>query len=180
MGNEATVKSICALMADILEYPKPDLLDRIRKCIGLVSSVDPKVAALLEESCSFAKGMSRGRMEEIYTSTFDLQVVCYPYAGYHLFGESHKRGAFMVKLKEHYRAHGFSTGNELPDHITLILRFLAIISDKDLTRVLIDECLIPSLRKMREGFKENSNPYGKVIEGLLLVLEGSGPFQKES
>jgi nitrate reductase delta subunit len=115
-------------------------------------------------------------MEEIYTGTFDLQTKCCPYTGYHLFGENNKRGAFMVKLKEQYREHGFSTEKELPDHVCVILRFIATSRDDDLNRVLIDECLAPVLMKMKQGFTEDRNPYGEIIHSLLLIFQ---EMQKE-
>jgi nitrate reductase assembly molybdenum cofactor insertion protein NarJ len=35
----------------------------------------------------FAGSTPASRLEEIYTGTFDLNLVCFPYPGYHLFGE---------------------------------------------------------------------------------------------
>ena len=112
-----------------------------------------------------------GQLEELYTGTFDLQVVCYPYVGYHLFGESYKRGMFMAQLNQGYRERGFSAGNELPDHVAVVLRFLALTTDGDFSQALLREGLIPTVDKMAQAFGDQSdNPYAEVIRALLLVL----------
>lgn len=83
------------LFAGILEYPKPDLPDRVRECVALLSSVNPEAVTRLQGFRAFVEQTSLVRLEEIYATTFDLQVVCYPYVGYQLFGESYKRGVFI-------------------------------------------------------------------------------------
>lgn len=173
MKGEPEIRKIFGLFAEILEYPHAGLADKARECVALITPFHREAAAGLARFHAFTEQATKSRMEEIYTHTFDLMTVCYPYAGYHLFGESYTRGAFMVKLKEHYLTYGFSAGNELPDHICVILRFLAILGDKDQQRMLIEECMIPVLKKMKMTFVDNDNPYGEVIKSLLLVLKQS-------
>ncbi|MBW4493834.1 MAG: molecular chaperone TorD family protein [Oscillatoria princeps RMCB-10] len=98
--------------------------------------------------------------------------MCFPYPGYHLFGESYKRGEFLAKLKQKYRARGFTEeSSELADHLTVLLRFIASLPPEDiLAQELVEDCLVPALHKMNEGFKEG-NPYAQVLEALLGVLE---------
>jgi len=180
MDVKQSLHRIYEIFSALLNYPEPDLLERAQEGLVLLAPVNPEAAFRLEEFCAFAEKTSPGKMEEVYTHTFDLQMVCSPYAGYHLFGESHKRGVFMAKLNEHYRSHGFSAGNELADHISVILRFLAAQEDLHLREALLGESLIPVLKKMAQSLTENNNPYGKVIESLLLVLEPSSAISLRS
>ncbi len=104
-----------------------------------LAAVDPIAAELFRSFVLQIEQIPLERMEEIYTSTFDMQPVCYPYIGYQLFGESYKRGAFMAQLNHAFsetygEANGeatFSAGNELPDHVAVVLRFLAIEGAND-------------------------------------------------
>lgn len=169
-----TLQHIFRLFADILKYPAPGLLERAKECEALVSSIIPIAAACLKQFSDFLERTPQGKIEEIYTSTFDLQCVCYPYAGYHLFGESYKRGIFMARLKEHYLAHGFRIENDLPDHISLLLRFLSFLQEDRLYKELTQECIVPSLRKMMESIVQKNNPYYKAIESLLFIFEHQG------
>ncbi len=161
------------LFADLLEYPTPDLPGQARACVALLGADHPQAAALLDEFCAFADQTPTGQMEELYTRTFDMQPVCYPYIGYQLFGESYKRGAFLAKLKEQYQVHGFDSGRDLPDHLPVILRFLGVLPEVD--QELIDEGVVPALGAMVAAFANKPDPYSGVIQALLLVL-GGGPF----
>lgn len=159
------------LFADLLEYPTPGLAGRARACAEETEAISPEAAALLDLFCAGLEGMSLSRLEEIYTSTFDLKPNCYPYVGYHLFGESYKRGTFMARLNQEYCARGLATGNELPDHLGVVLRFLALDGDTQFSRTLLHEGLVPALEKMAGAFGEsNDTAYGEVIRALLLVL----------
>jgi nitrate reductase delta subunit len=176
-------QSVYRLFADLLEYPtSADLAERARACADLL---DPAAAALLNEFRAFVEQSPPERLEELYTNTFDLQVVCYPYVGYHLFGESYKRGAFLARLNEGYQARGFSSGKELPDHLGVVLRFLARGEGGEFGQTLLDEGLIPAVNAMVGTFGDEhsqststehsrsngGNPYSKVLRALLLVLQ---------
>lgn len=156
----------------MLEYPSPALAENVKECLVLLDSAHSKATARLKNFQAFVVQTPLGRLEEIYSGTFDLQPKCYPYAGYHLFGENFKRGAFMVKLQEQYKLHDFTCEKELPDHIAVILRFLSILPDDESARILRDECLIPVLEKMVLAFgEENRDMYSEAIHSLLLLLK---------
>ncbi len=157
------------LYSAILDYPDSQLSERVDEAIVLLSSLHGKAAALLTEFQTFLAKTPIGTMEEIYSRTFDLQAVCFPYVGFHLFGEDHRRALFMAGLKGDYRANQFSCGNELPDHLRVMLRFLAGDSHEGRDE-LIDLCVIPALKKMAAGLADTSNPYWNVLESLLLAF----------
>ncbi len=159
------------LFADLLEYPTPGLAGRARACAEETEAISPEAAALLDLFCAGLEGMSLSRLEEIYTSTFDLKPNCYPYVGHHLFGDSYKRGEFMARLNQEYNARGLAIGKELPDHLGVVLRFLALDGDTLFSRTLLHEGLVPALEEMIGAFGEHSdNPFKGLIQALLLVL----------
>ena len=165
--------------ADLLEYPTPAVARQAQACVEAAAAVNPEAAALLGGFCAFAQDTPLARLEELYTRTFDLQVICYPYVGYHLFGESYKRGAFLARLNEAYRMRGFTAGRELPDHLAVILRFLALDdgsetpagADEAFAQPLLAEGVVPAVDKMAAAFDANGdNPYGQVVGALRLAL----------
>lgn len=167
--------AVYPLFADLLEYPTPALGGQVSACIKLLKLQQPET---VERLLAFQSGLcerSLAQMEELYTSTFDMQPVCYPYVGFHLFGESYKRGAFMAKLVEGYRQHGFAAGNDLPDHLPVILRFLALESAElgnDFSNALLFEGLIPALEKMIRSLEGQPNhPYGALLSALWIFLQ---------
>ena len=118
--------------------------------------------------------LSLEQMRELYTITFDMQPVCYPYVGYHLFGESYKRGAFMAQLNEAYHTRDYSAGQELPDHLSVILRFIGLDAENrrgDFCQALINSGVNPALEKMLKVFNaETENPYFGLLSALQLFL----------
>jgi len=159
--------------ADLLDYPRPGLPALAYTCADLLTMDFPEAAGQIHDFAERAESTSQGRLEEIYTGTFDVNPACYIFAGYMLFGESFNRGKFLVRLQEEYRQHDFSPGNELADHVAVIFRFLGILEPDDPTaQVLIEDCLAPVITKMNSGFKsDNANPYRQVLQAVQSVLE---------
>ena len=162
--SEALDRRAIALFADALDYPGPRTLEAVAECEEAVVAWSPESAALLAEFRTYAKESPLGRLQEIYTGAFDLDTLsdlaatCYPYVGHHLFGESHKRSAFLVGLRERYRAYGFEVENELPDHLVVLLRFLAVCDDGELIAEVIHEALVPALERMVGDSGERPEP----------------------
>ena len=139
---------IFACFAEMLDYPHPGLLCAVGKGAEILEADRPQAAALLESFHEFLETTPASRVEEIYTATFDFAGTFHPYIGHHLLGDSYKRSALLVGLKERYRACGFAAGSELPDHLAVVLRFLAVCRDDKLAQELIGEALLPALNKM--------------------------------
>ncbi len=158
------------MLADVLDYPGPNLSQKIEQCIAF-SSFHEEATRLLKEFRAFRGRNSADTMEEVYTRTFDFGTACYPYVGYHLFGEGNRRGMFLAGLMEHYEIYGFSSGKELPDHLSAMLRFLARDEDKEERDELLSLCILPALRKMVQGFGGETNPYQRLLKATLLLLE---------
>ncbi len=162
------------LFADLLEYPSPGIFQQTESCIERLRPVHRKAADLLDDFYFSAEKLTLEQLEELYTGTFDMQPICYPYVGYQLFGESYKRGAFMARLNGYYHSFGYSAGKELPDHVTVVLRFLGLENvrkEDDFVQALLYEGLMPALAKMVGTLeKQSGNPYTIIVSALLLVL----------
>lgn len=167
---EEASKGSYRLFADLLSSPTPSLPARARGGASLLASVDGDAADLVERFRDFLEETPPGRLEEIHTGVFDLQPICCPFVGYHLFGEHYRRGIFMARLREHYRDHSFPEGKELPDHIVVLLRYLAGGYDEETDRDLVTECLLPAAEKMSQSFADATNPYRGILEALVRVL----------
>jgi nitrate reductase assembly molybdenum cofactor insertion protein NarJ len=146
-----------------------------------------EAAALLGRFRAYAEATPLGELQEAYTLAFDLdslsqsEPTCYPYVGHHLFEENHKRSALIVGLLERYREHGFeSDTGELPDHLVIVLRFLATCEDEELVAETLDEAVLPALARMMGtvGSDEPVNGrqrYQQVITALALALQTRRP-----
>ena len=162
------------LFADLLQYPTLATSLKAGHCYERLQQSQPDVAPLLESFYHETEQRRLEQMQELYTTTFDMQPVCYPYLGYQLFGESYKRGAFMAQLNEAYHVVGYSAEQELPDHIAVVLHFVGLNSANrqgDFCQSLLNEGMIPALEKMVKMFGERSeNPYFGLLTALQSFL----------
>ncbi|MCC6298738.1 MAG: nitrate reductase molybdenum cofactor assembly chaperone [Anaerolineales bacterium] len=175
MFNDST-SSLFDSFAALLEYPSAQTVEKAQGCLEQVQ-VQPEAAEELEKFVHALGQLSLDRMQELYTVTFDMQPVCYPYVGFHLFGESYKRGAFMAQLNEAYHGRGYSAGQELPDHLSVILRFIGLDAENlqnEFCQTLIVSGVLPALEKMTKTFgAETENPYAGALSALRLFLVGA-------
>ena len=112
---------------------------------------------------------SLGLLQEAYTNAFDLRPDCTPNLGYHLFGDDGRRGLFLAELKGRMEIRGIRLGVELPDHITLLLRYVDIADEEERLPV-IEDCLLPAVARMVEVLKPSGNPYEHALSALLSLI----------
>jgi len=165
---------LLARLADVLEYPAGDLGEQCTTLSRLLEADRPGAAHAIEDFGKAIEALPPSRLEEIYAATFDVNPVCCLYVGYHLFGESYKRGAFMANLNSEYRKRGFEPGNELPDHLPVVLRYLATLDDPEQRSSLLEEAVLPAVAKIAKGFEHTDNVFGKLVQLVLLALETPG------
>ncbi len=166
--------NIYETFAGILEYPEGPLESAIEECVRLLGGEHAGAANLLRRFEAELAGFDLGRLQETYAGSFDLVPDCSLNLGYHLFGDDWRRSIFLANLIDRYRECGFYPERELPDHLCVMLRFLARrepVTGKD---PLIDECLVPALNHILQTIDRRKNPYEAAIEALLLWLPGGG------
>ena len=173
----ASEQAVFAAFADLLSYPRGDLAASGRECLAagarqcaaLVGKGSPSAAGL-RRFAAWAEKASAGEAEEVYSATFDLDPVCVPYIGHHLCPDPARRNLFLGALAALYANEGFAPGEELSDHLTEVLRFLAVTRDADARIELIRDGLLPALAAMKASFAGTGNPYQPLIEALLAYV----------
>ena len=180
-------RALVLAFADVLSYPHSPIGGDVRVCEDLARDESEEAAELLGRFGAFAEATPLGELQEAYTLAFDLdslsesEPTCYPYVCHHLFEEIHKRSALILGLLERYRTHGFDgAAGDLPDHIVVILRFVATCDDDELVAETVDEALLPALARMI-GTVGNAEPvngrqrYQQVLHALDLALRARRP-----
>ncbi|MDE3155054.1 MAG: nitrate reductase molybdenum cofactor assembly chaperone [Acidobacteriota bacterium] len=171
MSSPATL----ALLADLLEYPGPDLPGRLDA--GL-SDAPVRGSAAAAPLGRFRDELAREGyvgFQEAYTRVFDFDPESAPYLGHHLFGEDMRRGAFMAHLKKRYAETGLSSGTEVPDHLSAVLRFAARLEPGEEADELVHDCLVPAAARLGRALEQKASPYALVLQALLLALQ---PFDE--
>jgi nitrate reductase delta subunit len=169
-----------SLLAEVLEYPGDELTASCRSLIGEFGEGRGEAKQAIEEFLASIEPLSTSRLQEVYAGTFDVNPACCLYAAYHLHGDSYKRGAFMAGLNREYRERGFEPGNDLPDHLPVVFRFLAQLEDPELASGLLVHAILPALAHIVRAFEVTDNVYAKLLQAVLHALKPDGYVTPES
>ncbi|HKV78053.1 MAG TPA: nitrate reductase molybdenum cofactor assembly chaperone [Candidatus Sulfotelmatobacter sp.] len=159
-----------ALFAEIVDYPRPQLESHVQECAARLGDQSPETAGLLERFHKFQAGIPLGKLQEAYTSIFDMQPECTLNLGYQLLGDDWRRSILLFQLKEIYQARNFEAGCELPDHLSVVLRFLATAHDSDEAAEIKSDLLVPVLSRMAASIHLGESPYRWILQALLSWL----------
>jgi nitrate reductase delta subunit len=131
----------------------------------------PEAAASLAQFRTALGDPNAPFAEESYLRAFDIAPLCVPYVSVHLFGEeNYRRGEFMARLHEAYAKEGFEPGTELPDHLSVLLRFAPKLTNEE-RRELLGLCLRGPLEAMRGALEKAKSPYRLLLQALWETIE---------
>ncbi|RNC67745.1 MAG: nitrate reductase molybdenum cofactor assembly chaperone [Desulfuromonadales bacterium] len=164
-----------ASLARMLDYPqeKKSLL----AALGLVQGylAGERLDCSLDPFGECVAASTLAELQEEYVATFDFNPSVAPYLGHHLFGDTQKKGEYLIALKGEYRRHGYTPlGNELPDHLPLILWFLAHLAHGGNTGArasFIERHVLPGVEKLADSFaaSRRDSPWRPVVEAIRLI-----------
>jgi len=167
------MSGIYALFASVLDYPAAGVFSEARELSRQIAANDSEAADLAREFETALSGMRLEQLQEVYTSSFDMHPDCVPNLGCHIFGEDVRRNIFMAQLKERMDRAQVPKGVELPDHLSLVLRLLDLLENKDEASALIEDCLIPGVAHILSALRQinGSSPYVSALQALLATLK---------
>jgi nitrate reductase delta subunit len=163
-----------ASLGRLLDYPvaKERMLADHAAVIGVLR--EKGVESPLAPFAGFVESATLSKLQEDYVATFDFNPAAAPYLGHHLFGDNLQKGAYLIRLKQEFGRHGFvPAGNELPDHLPLVLGFLAYLAEHGADgarRSFISECVLPGVDRWNAKFSGRSDsPWKAVVEAIRIL-----------
>ncbi len=166
-----TFKALSALLC----YPCADLqaaIPAIRQILAEEKVLAPVQAIAVEPLLHRLADSDLYTLQEDYVILFDRSRTLSLNLFEHIHGESRDRGGAMVDLLETYRAGGFDlTGPELPDHLPVLLEFLATQPMATADEILTDAG--PILAALGERLIRRETPYASVLTILAGLVKGS-------
>ena len=165
------------LIAEAFGYPRPGLLEELEQ--GLASAGTNPARRGLEAFIRKVGRLSLAEWEELATRTLDLSPAAAPYIGFQIWGESYQRGEFMSKLSHAMRKMDLDSGDELPDHIVPVLRYMAG-TDQPIPE--LTEHFETAVARMQATLREkdHDNPYLELLEAALQLAPRSKRAEKEA
>lgn len=153
----------------ILSYPTRELQEAMPEIGGVLAAESRLTAAARRDLRPLVEVLGSGDiydLEEAYVVLFDRSRSLSLNLFEHVHGESRDRGGAMVSLLESYREAGFEPAtSELPDHLPVLLEFLATRSPGEAQEVLADAAHI--LEALTARLAKRQSPYGAVFAALL-------------
>ena len=162
-----TIAASYEALARLLDYPADK--GQLQVDYGLVSAFLNKQRLDSSISCfaEFADASSLAELQEEYVATFDFNPATAPYLGHHLFGDNQKKGGYMIMLKQEFERCGYTpSGVELPDHLSVLLGFLAHLSRREehgARQPFIAECVLPGVERLQTAFAAQQDSHWKVL-----------------
>ena len=157
--------SIYTLLATLLDYPEPELLDAMQEIRQKLEVFPEALQGALQPLLALLKEHPLIELQENYVATFDRNPAHSLHLFEHVHGESRDRGQAMVDLLDEYRRLGLEMAtNELPDHVPLFFEVLGNI-DPEQARGLLDEA-IHVLAALGDRLARNESPYAGIFTVL--------------
>ena len=139
-------------LADLYEYPQEGYLERIDAVRNFIAETYPEARHWIDTFIELLPTGELRAQQELYTRSFDVQAITTLDVGYALFGEDYKRGELLANIMKEHRIAGNDCGSELGDHLPNLLRLLPKMEDAALAEEIVQELIVPALRKMIAEF----------------------------
>jgi nitrate reductase delta subunit len=166
---DRTLKAISLL----LSYPTTELQAAMPEISGVLMA-DSRMTSLtrrgLKPLLEALESHDIYDLQEVYVTLFDNSRSLSLNLFEHVHGESRDRGGAMVSLVETYRDAGFDpVSTELPDHLPVLLEFLALRPFAEMREVLDDAAHI--LETLAARLTRRESPYAAVFTALMELAQ---------
>ncbi len=120
---------------------------------------------------AFSAALPLAAVQEEYVATFDFNPATAPYLGHHLYGDNQKKAGYMVRLKQEYSRYDFVPPcNELPDHLAVVLAFLAHLArheDDAARKQFISLYVLPGVQRLKAAFADRrQSPWHAPVDAV--------------
>ena len=153
-------------LARLAGYPDERMHDDARAMLAAAHGAPGATAA--GEFLDVTEPMTLAALQEEYTAAFDFDPACTLDLGWHLFGESRKRGALLASLRADMQRAGIPQSPELPDHLTQVLELVA--REPEERAAPIAELFIPAVGAIERRLAKIGSPYTHVLAAVYAEL----------
>ena len=161
-------RAVHACASWLINYPDDDLIAKLPTIAELAVGLDSRVGAPLARSVEALSGDVIGLREQ-YVETFDTRRKGCLYLTYFSNGDTRRRGMALVRIKDAYRKAGLEvTGDELPDHLALVLEFSATTSVEAGMKILSQNRA--GVELLRAHLEQIDSPWFGAIDAVCETL----------
>lgn len=163
-------------IAALLSYPDaelraalPEIAEVIQKTRFLNKQCKQKLVALAEDIAALDSIEAEIRYVELFDHGRATSLNLFE----HVYSDGRERGPAMLELRQRYLDAGMvQSGNELPDHLPLLLEYLSCRGKAE-TRETLSE-IAPILRSVGNTLLSRHSPYAAAMASLLEIGKEKG------
>ncbi|MCC7076959.1 MAG: nitrate reductase molybdenum cofactor assembly chaperone [Acidimicrobiia bacterium] len=174
--TDADTAVVCMAASICLDYPGEDTDGALGLARDAILELPESVSRrhLLDFVSEWEQRPASTR-RRTYVETFDLRRRCSLNLTYYTHGDTRGRGAALLGLRELFHSNGLEMqGRELPDHLPLVLEFVA--SAPTAVGVLVDH--LPALELLRRALHDAGSPFGAVLDAVVSLVAWAPPVDE--
>lgn len=157
------------LISLLLDYPDRALRERLPLLRTGSAGLPPSVGWPLLEVIDWLDSTDPAAAQAAYVDTFDVTRRCALHLTYYTCGDTRRRGAELIRIKQAYRRAGVELADaELPDHLSVVLEFGAAYDPNVAWKLLCDNRV--GIELLHRSLGERSSPWAPVIDALRATL----------
>ena len=159
-------------LADLVEYPEgASYAQLIAAPIG--AGADCGVAEALGRFRESVAANGARVMQERYVEAFDFDPASTLDLGWHLFGDTPDRGAFLSALREDIVRAGVFERGELPDNLAIVMRLIARLDGTAASKLAAR--IAPAVARVHDHLRSRNYPYADLIDAVGRMVAGVHP-----
>ena len=144
-----------ALLAGLYQYPDLEYPQKVGDIQNFIVSNYPEAGEDINTFVELLPSHDLNMMQELYIRSFDVQSITTLDIGYVVFGDDYKRGELLANLNREHTQTDNDCGSELGDHLPNLLRLISKLDDQDLIVEMMEELIVPAIKKMISEFEPN-------------------------
>jgi len=153
----------------LLDYPDEALIARLPDLRTAVAALPDPARTALVAVLDHLGSTPIGTLAADYVETFDLRRRACLYLTYYGYGDTRQRGIALLSFKQAYRQAGLLlTDEELPDHLCVLLEFIAT-EDADAGMTLLLQYRA-GLEVLRLALIDAGSPYAGALIAVCSTL----------
>lgn len=166
------VEAVHMAAALLLAYPDAGHAARLAAVQAVLPALSADAAVVVSDLERFLAAVADWDEAEAaahYVATFDLRRRCALHLSYYSSGDTRRRGMALVTFGEAFRAAGFEVdGDELPDHLPLVLE-LSARGGADVAALLLGTHR-QGVELLRSALHHVRSPYASVLDAVCRTL----------
>lgn len=165
-------------LASLVTYPRAEIGASVRACAAPLHRTCPPAAEEIERFDYVVAQTPLHVLQDVYVAAFDFDPDCSLELGWHLYGESHDRGAFMATIRERLERLGVPEAEGLPDHLANLLSLLA--REEPSRAASLAAQIAPALTRVRAELEARRNLYHHLLDAIDLAVASLCSSRREA